>query len=76
METISRIAEVPVFIPSKKLQVLNGFAKAVGDDRAAKARSSWGRPIQPASRRISPSSYCYYLRANLSPSMASCNNDG
>ena len=49
MDTISRISEVPVFSPSEKLQVLNSLAKAVGDDRAAKARSSWGKPIQPVS---------------------------
>ncbi len=44
---VTAIAAVPTFNPDGKLRAFNDFAKALGDDRASRARANWGKPITP-----------------------------
>mmetsp|Transcript_10478 Transcript_10478/g.29805 ORF Transcript_10478/g.29805 Transcript_10478/m.29805 type:complete len:313 (-) Transcript_10478:290-1228(-) len=44
---VSSMAEVPTFFPKGTLQNFNALAKLVGDDRADRAKKSWGKPLQP-----------------------------
>ena len=46
IDTVVAVSEVPVFNPSEKVKALNAFAGAVGDERALRARQSWGRPLR------------------------------
>lgn len=45
--TLVSIAEIPTFTPSEKLRAFNTFADKFGDERAARARASWGKPLKP-----------------------------
>eukprot|EP00873_Tetraselmis_striata_P035723 jgi/Tetstr1/455987/TSEL_042766.t2 len=45
--TLSALADVPTFYPPERSRMLNNVAKVIGDDRAAKAQSNWGRPLKP-----------------------------
>jgi peptidyl-prolyl cis-trans isomerase B (cyclophilin B) len=45
-EVLSEIAAVPTIKPSETLQTYNALASFIGDDRAARARQSWGKPLQ------------------------------
>uniref|UniRef100_A0A061S1R7 Peptidyl-prolyl cis-trans isomerase B (Cyclophilin B) n=1 Tax=Tetraselmis sp. GSL018 TaxID=582737 RepID=A0A061S1R7_9CHLO len=45
--TVARVADVPTFSPQSRMRLLNSLAAAIGDDRAARAKASWGRPLQP-----------------------------
>lgn len=47
MEVVSALCEVPTFYPPQNGRLLNNIAKVIGDDRAAKAQSNWGRPLKP-----------------------------
>lgn len=54
--TLSALADVPTFYPPERSRMLNNVAKVIGDDRAAKAQSNWGRPLKPVRRfSLSPS---------------------
>ncbi len=44
---VSTVASVPTFNPDSKLRAFNEFARALGDDRAARAKANWGKPIAP-----------------------------
>lgn len=46
LDTLAAVAEVPTFIPSDRLRAFNTFADKFGDSRAARARESWGKPLQ------------------------------
>ena len=46
MDVVATIASVPAFSPSAQLRQYNRFASALGDDRAARARAAWGKPLQ------------------------------
>ncbi|KAK9811475.1 hypothetical protein WJX72_004540 [[Myrmecia] bisecta] len=46
LDTVSRVAAVPTFKPSGKLIAFNQLASLIGDDRAARSRSSWGKPLK------------------------------
>ena len=38
--------QVPTFSPGAKARQMNAVASFLGDDRAAKARAKWGRPLK------------------------------
>lgn len=44
--TLASITEIPTFTPSDKLRAFNTVADKFGDERAARARASWGKPLQ------------------------------
>ena len=46
MDVVASIASVPAFSPSAQLRQYNQLASALGDDRAARARAAWGKPLQ------------------------------
>jgi len=37
---------VPTFHPDEKARQMNAVASFLGDERAAKARAKWGRPLK------------------------------
>ncbi|GMH36750.1 hypothetical protein BSKO_04623 [Bryopsis sp. KO-2023] len=45
-DTLFSVAEIPTYTPSEKLKAFNTFASSFGDERAARARASWGRPLK------------------------------
>lgn len=48
MDTVSRVTAVPTFKPvNDRLLALNKLGSMLGDERAAKTRKKWGRPLQP-----------------------------
>lgn len=46
LDTIGAISTVPTFSPGAKARQMNAVASFLGDDRAAKARAKWGRPLK------------------------------
>lgn len=46
-DALAALAEVRTYKPSTRIRAFNTFAKAIGDERAAEVRKTWGRPIQP-----------------------------
>ena len=40
------VVQVPTFSPGAKARQMNAVAGFLGDDRAAKARAKWGRPLK------------------------------
>lgn len=38
--------QVPTFSPDAKARQMNAVASFLGDERAAKARAKWGRPLK------------------------------
>ncbi|GJP39900.1 hypothetical protein CLOM_g24225 [Closterium sp. NIES-68] len=46
MEVIAAVAAVPTFQPSDRIRQFNDFATLLGDDRAAKGRGTWNRPLK------------------------------
>ena len=48
MDVVAAVAAVPTFAPSAatNARAWNKLAETLGDDRAAKARSSWSKPTQ------------------------------
>eukprot|EP00803_Ostreobium_quekettii_P011105 evm.model.scf_344.2 EVM.evm.TU.scf_344.2 scf_344:23588-28295(-) len=46
IDAVVTASEVPVFNPSSKVKALNAIAGAVGDERAVRARRSWGTPLK------------------------------
>lgn len=46
MDVIREIAAVPTIRPSETIEKYNAIAKLIGDDRAAKAKSRWGKPLK------------------------------
>ncbi|KAK3274203.1 hypothetical protein CYMTET_17603, partial [Cymbomonas tetramitiformis] len=44
LEVMDAVARVPTFMPPERVRIMNNLAGAVGDDRAAKARTAWSRP--------------------------------
>lgn len=56
-DTLALLAEVRTYKPSSRIRAFNAFATAIGDERAAEVRKTWGRPIQPiviTSARVLP----------------------
>jgi len=48
MDTVARVTAVPIFKPvNDRLLALNKLGSMLGDERAAKTRKKWGRPLQP-----------------------------
>ena len=47
MDVVAAIAQVPTFTPDDNAQKFNALANFIGDERAAKTASKWGRPLQP-----------------------------
>lgn len=48
MDTVARVTAVPTFKPvNDRLLALNKLGSMLGDERAAKTRKKWGRPLQP-----------------------------
>ena len=43
---VSAIAAVPTFVPSERIRQFNDLARFIGDERAAKGRSTWNRPLK------------------------------
>jgi peptidyl-prolyl cis-trans isomerase B (cyclophilin B) len=46
LEVIRAVTQVPTFTPNSNSRAFNDFANFIGDDRAAKTKSKWGRPLQ------------------------------
>ncbi|EFN53309.1 hypothetical protein CHLNCDRAFT_26066, partial [Chlorella variabilis] len=46
LEVIRAITAVPTFTPNDNARAFNQFASFIGDERADKTRSKWGRPLQ------------------------------
>ncbi|CAI5956124.1 unnamed protein product [Closterium sp. NIES-64] len=46
MEVVAAVAAVPTFQPSDRIRQFNDFAALLGDDRAAKGRGTWNRPLK------------------------------
>ncbi|CAI5473917.1 unnamed protein product [Closterium sp. Yama58-4] len=46
MEVVAAVAAVPTFQPSERIRQFNDFAALLGDDRAAKGRGTWNRPLK------------------------------
>jgi hypothetical protein len=46
LNVVTAVAAVPAFRPDSNLQAFNALANAIGDDRAAKAKATWGRPLK------------------------------
>lgn len=46
MDVVAAIAAVPAFVPSERIRQFNGFAELLGDERAAKGRATWFRPLR------------------------------
>jgi peptidyl-prolyl cis-trans isomerase B (cyclophilin B) len=44
--TVGSISAVPTFSPNEKARQMNAVASFLGDERAAKARAKWGRPLK------------------------------
>lgn len=40
------LLQVPTFSPGEKARQMNAVASFLGDERAAKARAKWGRPLK------------------------------
>jgi hypothetical protein len=38
--------QVPTFMPGESARQMNAFATFLGDERAAKAKQKWGRPLK------------------------------
>lgn len=45
--TVSSIASQPTYKPSQRIQAFNQLATLIGDERAAKARAVYGKPLKP-----------------------------
>ena len=43
LDVVAAVASVPVFSPDGRLKAFNELAKVLGDERAAKARATWGK---------------------------------
>ena len=46
LDVLATIAAVPVIRANETLERYNAIAGFLGDDRAAKARAKWGKPLQ------------------------------
>ena len=46
MSTVAAVASVPTFSPNESARQMNAVAGFIGDERAAKARSQWGKPLR------------------------------
>ena len=46
LEVVRAITQVPTFSPNDNSRAFNQFASFIGDERAAKTRAKWGRPLQ------------------------------
>ncbi|PSC76546.1 peptidyl-prolyl cis-trans isomerase chloroplastic [Micractinium conductrix] len=46
LDVVAAITQVPTFTPNDNGRAFNQFANFIGDDRAAKTASKWGRPLQ------------------------------
>ncbi|KAL4458988.1 hypothetical protein ABPG75_013853 [Micractinium tetrahymenae] len=46
LDVVAAITQVPTFTPNDNARALNDFANFIGDERAAKTRAKWGRPLQ------------------------------
>ncbi|KAL4431600.1 hypothetical protein ABPG77_001442 [Micractinium sp. CCAP 211/92] len=46
LEVVAAITKVPTFTPNDNARAFNDFAQFIGDERAAKTRAKWGRPLQ------------------------------
>lgn len=45
--TISAIASQPIFKPNERIQAVNQLASLIGDERAARVRAKYGKPLKP-----------------------------
>jgi len=43
---LNELLQVPTFHPDEKARQMNAVASFLGDERAAKARAKWGRPLK------------------------------
>lgn len=46
LDVVQQMAAVPIIKPSETLVGYNQLAQFFGDDRAAKARDKWNKPLQ------------------------------
>eukprot|EP00884_Botryococcus_braunii_P009119 jgi/Botrbrau1/18208/Bobra.53_1s0067.1 len=46
LETVAAITRLPIFKPAERIQVLNKVASLIGDERAARVRAKYGRPLR------------------------------
>lgn len=46
LETVAAITRLPTFNPAERIQVLNKVASLIGDERAARVRAKYGRPLR------------------------------
>ena len=46
MSTVAAVASVPTFAPNESARQMNAVANFIGDERAAKAKSKWGKPLK------------------------------
>ena len=46
MTTVSMVASVPTFSPNEGARQMNAVASFLGDERAAKTRAKWGKPLK------------------------------
>ncbi|CAK0786188.1 hypothetical protein CVIRNUC_009401 [Coccomyxa viridis] len=46
-QTLSKIASQQTFKPNQKIQQVNKLASLIGDDRAARVRAKYGKPLKP-----------------------------
>lgn len=46
LDTVSAVARIPTFRPAERIQSLNLVASFIGDERAAKVRAKYGRPLR------------------------------
>lgn len=45
--TLAAIASQPTFKPNERIQQFNQFASLIGDERAARVRAKYGKPLKP-----------------------------
>jgi peptidyl-prolyl cis-trans isomerase B (cyclophilin B) len=43
---VAAITQVPLFTPNDNARAFSKFASLIGDERAAKTRAKWGKPLQ------------------------------
>ena len=46
MGTIVAATAVPTFMPNESARQMNAVASLIGDERAAKVRAQWGKPLK------------------------------
>jgi peptidyl-prolyl cis-trans isomerase B (cyclophilin B) len=46
LDVVAAITQVPLFTPNDNARAFSKFASLIGDERAAKTRAKWGKPLQ------------------------------